>query len=174
MHNGIIQNRKSIMIAVHCMPGHIFIGFKPVIEISNLVKEIKVASTGFINDNKWVNRKFNWQEGYGVFSYSQSHIDKVAKYTLNQETHHKREPFGLNIPNFSKAVKSLMKNIFSTLWIKKYLQNFYYLTKPSKTNRNEKIIQLPGCRRHHLPGCLQFCIHRQNNRNRRVKRNSLI
>jgi putative transposase len=92
---GIVQKRKSKMIAIHCMPdhAHIFIGFKPIMEISDLVKEIKVASNGFINDNKWVNRKFNWQEGYGVFSYSHSHIDQVAKYVLNQEAHHKKKTF---------------------------------------------------------------------------------
>ncbi len=62
-------------------------------EISDLVKEIKVASTGLINDKKWVSRKFNWQEAYGVFSYSHSHIDRVAKYVLNQEAHHKKKTF---------------------------------------------------------------------------------
>ncbi|MCC8423822.1 transposase [Mucilaginibacter sp. UR6-11] len=37
--------------------------------------------------------KFSWQEGYGVFSYSQSHIDAVAKYVLNQEEHHRKKTF---------------------------------------------------------------------------------
>ena len=37
--------------------------------------------------------KFNWQEGYAVFSYSHSHIDRVVKYVLNQEQHHKKKTF---------------------------------------------------------------------------------
>lgn len=72
---------------------HIFVGFKPGVLVSDFVKEIKVESNEFINGKKWVKRKFNWQDGYGVFSYSHSHIDRVAKYVLNQEAHHKKKTF---------------------------------------------------------------------------------
>ena len=83
------------MLAVHCMPdhAHVFVGFKPTVLISDFVKEIKVESNEFINDKKWIASKFSWQEGYGVFSYSHSHIDKVVKYVLNQEQHHKKKTF---------------------------------------------------------------------------------
>ena len=83
------------MLAVHCMPDHthLFVGFKPTILISDFVKEIKVETNEFINGKKWVKGKFNWQEGYGVFSYSQSHIDNVIKYIMNQERRHKRISF---------------------------------------------------------------------------------
>ena len=57
------------------------------------MKEIKVESNEFINGKKWVKGKFNWQEGYGVFSCSQSHIDSVIKYIMNQERKHKRISF---------------------------------------------------------------------------------
>ena len=83
------------MIAVHCMPDHthLFVGFKPVMSISDFVKEVKVASNEFINDKPWMKQKFNWQEGYGVFSYGHSQIDAVAKYVLNQESHHQTKTF---------------------------------------------------------------------------------
>lgn len=92
---GIVQNRKAKMIAVHCMPDHVhlFVGFKPVMSISDFVKEVKVASNEFINDKPWMKQKFNWQEGYGVFSYGHSQIDAVAKYVLNQEAHHQTKTF---------------------------------------------------------------------------------
>ena len=92
---GLVQNRKAKMLAIHCMPDHthLFIGFKPTILISDFVKEIKVESNEFINNKKWVKGKFGWQEGYGVFSYSHSHIDAVVKYVLNQETHHQKRTF---------------------------------------------------------------------------------
>ena len=92
---GLVQNRNAKMLAVHCMPDHthIFIGLKPTILISNFVKEIKVASNDFVNEKKWLRKKFSWQEGYGVFSYSHSHIDRVVKYVLNQETHHQKASF---------------------------------------------------------------------------------
>ena len=83
------------MIAVHCMPdhSHLFVGFRPVISISDFVKEIKVESNEFLNNQHWIKQKFSWQEGCGVFSYGHSQIDVVAKYVLNQEQHHKRKTF---------------------------------------------------------------------------------
>jgi len=93
---GLVQNRKSKMLAVHCMPNHthLFVGYKPTVLISDFVKEIKVESNEFINDTKWVRGRFGWQDGYGVFSYSHSHIDKVINYVLNQEKHHQKKTFG--------------------------------------------------------------------------------
>ena len=83
------------MLAVHCMPDHLhlFVGFRPDIHISNFVRDIKSKTNQFINTKKWVRGKFNWQEGYGVFSYSHSHIDNVVKYVLNQEDHHRKVTF---------------------------------------------------------------------------------
>ena len=83
------------MLAIHCMPDHthLFVGFKPTILISDFVKEIKVESNEFINMKKWVKGKFNWQEGYGVFSYSHSHINTVVNDVLNQEIHHQKKSF---------------------------------------------------------------------------------
>ena len=92
---GLVQNRNTKMLAVHSMPDHthIFVGFKPAISIADFVKEIKVESNEFINAKNWTKQKFSWQEGYGVFSYSHSHIDKVIKYVLNQEEHHQVKTF---------------------------------------------------------------------------------
>jgi putative transposase len=72
---------------------HLFVGFKPSILISDFIKEIKIQTNEFINDKKWTTKHFNWQEGYGVFSYAHSQIDKVCKYVINQEFHHKRKTF---------------------------------------------------------------------------------
>ena len=91
----LVQARKAKMLAVHCMPDHIhlFVGFKPSVLISDFVKEIKVVSNEFIASKKWVKGIFKWQEGYGVFSYGHSQIDRVCKYILNQESHHKKKTF---------------------------------------------------------------------------------
>jgi putative transposase len=101
---GLVQNRNAKMLAVHCMPDHVhlFVGFKPTIPISDFVKEIKVESNQFINSKKWVDGKFNWQEGYGVFSYSRSHVDTVVKYVLNQEEHHRSKSFKVEYFEFLK------------------------------------------------------------------------
>jgi len=116
---GLVQNRKAKMIAVHCMPDHIhlFVGYKPSFLISDFVKEIKVESNEFINDKKLTNRKFKWQEGYGVFSYSHSHVDRVAKYVLNQEKHHK-------VRTFREEYLDLLQK-FKIPYDEKYLFRFF-------------------------------------------------
>ncbi len=92
---GIIQNRQQKLLSIFCMPdhAHILIGLLPSVAISDLVRDIKAGSSKFINDNGWLEEKFNWQEGFGAFSYSKSQIDIVIKYILNQEVHHKRKTF---------------------------------------------------------------------------------
>jgi putative transposase len=92
---GLMRNTEHKLIAINGMPDHvhILVGLKPNVAISNLVKDIKVASSRFINDKKLVRGRFSWQEGFGAFSYSQSHLSKVASYIENQERHHARRSF---------------------------------------------------------------------------------
>ena len=92
---GIVQQNKHKLIAINGMPNHlhIFIGYKPHQLVPELLQDIKGSSSGFINNKKFVKGKFNWQEGYGAFSYSHSHIDNVVKYIMNQEEHHKKRTF---------------------------------------------------------------------------------
>jgi len=92
---GIIQNRKHKLLAINNMPDHIhiFIGLHPTMALSDLVRDIKAISSKFISEKKWIRGKFEWQKGYGAFSYSHSHIDNVVKYIKNQEEHHKKRTF---------------------------------------------------------------------------------
>jgi len=92
---GIVQNNKHKLIAINGMPNHlhIFVGYKPHQLVPDLLKDIKGSSSGWINNKKLVKGKFQWQEGYGAFSYSRSQIDIVAKYIHNQEEHHRRKSF---------------------------------------------------------------------------------
>ena len=72
---------------------HCFLGLKPTVAVSELMKIVKAKSSKHINDTRLTQNRFEWQEGYGAFSYSQSHIDDVYKYILNQEAHHKQVTF---------------------------------------------------------------------------------
>ena len=87
-HKSIIVNGMEDHI-------HIFTGMKPHQAISDLVRDIKKSSNKFINEKGFVQQKFNWQNGFGAFSYSKSHIDRVYNYILNQKEHHKKKDFRL-------------------------------------------------------------------------------
>lgn len=92
---GIVTNRNQKLFAVFAMPDHvhILVSIGPTVLISDLIRDIKAASSKFINEKGWMRGKFNWQEGYGAFSYSKSSVDSVVKYILNQEEHHKKKTF---------------------------------------------------------------------------------
>lgn len=116
---GIVQNNKSKMLAVNGMSDHIhiFIGYKPSVSVPDLVKDIKVASSLWVTGEKLTKQKFNWQDGYGAFSYSKSHIDKVCKYIQNQELHHRKKTFREEYIGFLKK--------FEVEYDEKYLFDFF-------------------------------------------------
>ncbi len=91
---GIGNNRKTRVLAIHCMPNHIHIllSINPTTLIADLVRDIKTNSTLFIKE-QGIARNFAWQEGYGVFSVSPSQKDKVYNYVVNQAEHHRTRSF---------------------------------------------------------------------------------
>ena len=92
---GITQNHKHKILAISAMSDHIhiFIGYNVNHLIPDLVEEIKTSSNAWIKSKKLSKFRFEWQKGYGAFSHSQSQIDTVVKYILNQENHHKKASF---------------------------------------------------------------------------------
>jgi REP element-mobilizing transposase RayT len=92
---GIIKNKKHKLIIINGMSDHIhiFISLNPDESISTLIKEVKRMTSIHINQNNWVNGKFEWQRGFGAFSYSKSQLSNVCKYIENQEKHHKTKTF---------------------------------------------------------------------------------
>ena len=93
--SGILRKKGQKLIEINCMPdhAHLLIGLKPSVALSDVVRDVKSDSTEFINSKRWIRGRFSWQEGFGAFSYSQSHLDSVIKYIRNQEKHHAEKSF---------------------------------------------------------------------------------
>ena len=72
---------------------HILFLLSRDVAISHIVEEIKRNSSRWIKTLAIHFRAFAWQNGYGVFSVSQSIVDKTLDYISNQEMHHKRFSF---------------------------------------------------------------------------------
>ena len=92
---GIIQNRNHKLLAINYMPdhSHLFVGYNPIQSLPDLLRDIKACTSKFINENKWMPGIFQWQKGYGAFSYSRSQIDNVINYINQQEEHHRKSSF---------------------------------------------------------------------------------
>lgn len=92
---GIVRNDGHKLISINGMSDHlhILVGLKPDMALSSLVRDIKSNSSNFINERRFSHGKFNWQEGYGAFSYGHSQLDTVVRYIQNQEQHHSSGSF---------------------------------------------------------------------------------
>ena len=92
---GIVQNKGHKLLAIAARPDHIhiLIGYNLKQLIPDLVEGIKVSTNLWIKREGLSKFKFEWQKGYGAFTYSRSQIGQVSNYILNQDEHHKNRPF---------------------------------------------------------------------------------
>jgi REP element-mobilizing transposase RayT len=97
-HNPIIVN--GMADHVHCL-----VGYNPTKKISDLVNDLKTGSSHFMKDKYWTPEKFEWQDGYGAFSYSNFELDKVYNYIVNQEIHHRKITFEMEFKALLKKFK---------------------------------------------------------------------
>jgi REP element-mobilizing transposase RayT len=72
---------------------HCFFYLKPTCSISEVMKSVKAKSSKWINENDFLEKRFEWQRGYGAFSYNKSSFDNVVRYIQNQEEHHKKSTY---------------------------------------------------------------------------------
>ena len=72
---------------------HCFFGLKPKLSVSNIMKSVKAKSSKWVNEQAILKHRFEWQSGFGAFSYGHSQIDTVYKYIHFQEIHHKKQTF---------------------------------------------------------------------------------
>ena len=109
---GIITNKNQKLLAINGTINHIhiFIGLKPSCRLSDLVREIKKSSNTFIKEKKFTKYKFEWQEGYGAFSYSHSALDNVIAYINNQKEHHRKRTFKEEYMDFFKKFQIEFKD----------------------------------------------------------------
>ncbi len=117
--SGIVTNSKHKSIIINGVSDHvhIFLGLNPNLSISDTVRDLKRSSSLFINEKKWFKSKFQWQEGYGAFSYSKSQVDNVYNYIQKQEEHHKKTTFREEYIDFLKK--------FEIEYDKKFLFDFF-------------------------------------------------
>jgi REP element-mobilizing transposase RayT len=92
---GIASNIKCKPISIYCNPDHLhlLVSIKPVVSVTDAIRDIKSFSSRYINENHLIKEHFEWQTGYGAFSYGQSQIEAVKTYITNQYNHHKKRSF---------------------------------------------------------------------------------
>lgn len=94
MH-GILINLKQFPLAIGGFKNHVHLFFEqhPTTALSDIVEKVKANSSKWINDRNMVMGHYEWQRGYGGFSYSRRQRNGVIRYIMNQEDHHKEKTF---------------------------------------------------------------------------------
>jgi len=92
---GVLKNKKCHLYRINGVEDHIHIltHIHPSIALSDLVKDIKLASSAFIKESNIFPEFKGWQQGYGGFTYSINEKERLIEYIKNQEEHHKRVTF---------------------------------------------------------------------------------
>lgn len=117
--SGIIANKGGKSLAVGGWQDHVHIlfGMPVTSSIAEFMSAVKANSSKWINEQHFVKEKFQWQEGYGAFSYAKSQRDIVVRYIMNQEEHHK-------IKSFKEEYKKMLTD-FEVDYEDRYLFDFY-------------------------------------------------
>jgi len=92
---GIVNGNKQKVYAINGVGDHVHIllSIKPDISVSELMRDVKGCSSKWINERGFIKGKFQWQEGFGAFSCSYDHLDRVIAYIERQEEHHAKATF---------------------------------------------------------------------------------
>lgn len=88
---------------VNGMPDHVHCLFSlsRQLSIAAVLKQVKGASSRFVNANKFTPQNFKWQNGYSVFSVSPKDTDRVYKYIKFQKWHHRNIDYENELERFS-------------------------------------------------------------------------
>ena len=116
---GIASNIKCNPISIYCNPDHVhlLVSIKPIVGIADAIRDIKSFSSRYINENGLMKKHFEWQAGYGAFTYGHSQIEHVKAYIANQYHHHKKRSFKDEYIDFLKAFKVDYDETYLFDWI---------------------------------------------------------
>ena len=92
---GIIKNLDQQLIRINGMPDHchLLVRLRPSLAPSKFIQAVKTNSSRWINEKKFLNHRFNWQTGGGIFSVSHRNVPELISYIENQKEHHKKLSF---------------------------------------------------------------------------------
>jgi REP element-mobilizing transposase RayT len=103
---GIIKNKNGYLYRINSMPDHVHLLFAlpPTIALSDFMQALKGSSSKIIKTVEGFENFRAWGEGYAALSKSMEEKDKIVKYIINQQEHHKRIPFKEEYETFIKKM----------------------------------------------------------------------
>jgi len=102
----VARNHRIRVLAVGGTENHVHI----LLILPADAKLVDVVRTLKCNSSRWLREMkplFAWQEGYGAFSVSPSHVERVTRYIANQPEHHHRFSYGDELTAMLQAARGV-------------------------------------------------------------------
>jgi REP element-mobilizing transposase RayT len=108
---GIVKNNECLLYAIYANPEHVhfLISRSPNISEETIATTVANSSERFINENKFCQGKFKWQDTCSAFSVSKREVEKVCNYIYNQPEHHRRTSYMEEYETFIKFYQKTIK-----------------------------------------------------------------
>jgi len=92
---GGIRDEGGTALIVNGTPDHVHIlaGLRQDKALSDVIRSIKANASKWIHQTFASQRSFAWQTGYGAFTVSEPQVEKVRRYIVDQEIHHRKKSF---------------------------------------------------------------------------------
>ena len=93
--SGVVRNKNCRLYRINGVEDHIhlLVSLHPSVCLADLVKDIKVSTSGWIKRKSLFPGFAHWQDGYGAFTHSHAELDRVIEYIKDQEAHHRTVTF---------------------------------------------------------------------------------
>jgi putative transposase len=102
---GTIRGRGGLSLGINGMEDHVHVlaRLRPDEALSHVLRALKAGASGWMHDVFPSLSEFSWQRGYGAFTVSQSNLQQVQRYVMNQKEHHQKISFRDEFIQFLKA-----------------------------------------------------------------------
>jgi len=92
---GVIRGLGGILLCINGVEDHLhlLVKLRPDKSVSDILRDLKSNSSGWMHDVFSDAAEFSWQNGYGAFTVSESQIGRVVNYIERQKEHHRKESF---------------------------------------------------------------------------------
>ena len=101
---GILKNYRSPLMEINSVGDHVHILYAQSKNhpLAKILEQVKSSSSAWLKEQHAEYSDFAWQAGYGAFSVSHSHVEKVRLYIRSQAEHHRKEDFQTEFRRFCK------------------------------------------------------------------------
>lgn len=102
---GIVRGEHGTALHIGGTPDHVHVllRWRTDEPLATLMRNLKSRSSLWVHQTFPLMQSFQWQEGYGAFTVSESQAESVGRYIQDQARHHRERSFKEEFVDLLKA-----------------------------------------------------------------------